>query len=231
MIKEISIVLPCYNEEENVENVAIRAAGIAGQIAQESEVIIVDDGSVDRTGEIAEGLRDKNPNIRVIRHSKNRGYGAALRSGFESATKDLVFYTDGDGQFDVSEITKILPLIEEYDIVTGYRIERSDKFMRRLNGFLWTRMVNLLFGLKLRDIDCAFKLYRKEVLDRISLDSEGALIDTEIYARARRLGFTIGEVGVHHYPRTAGQQSGADLRVILKAFYELFRLWKELRFG
>jgi len=158
-------------------------------------------------------------------------HGAALQSGFKAATKELIFYTDGDGQFDVNEMPPLLPLIERCDIVSCYRLNRQDSFIRKINGWCWTKLVCLLFGMKIRDIDCAFKLYRREIFDNIKLVSTGALIDAEILARAIRKGYCVTQKGVHHYPRKAGAQTGANLRVILRAFKELFKLRRLIRSG
>jgi len=220
----LSIFFPCFNEEPNVERVALGALAVARRISDDYEIIIVNDGSSDRTGEIADRLARQYPEIRVVHHERNKGYGAALQSGFKSARKELVFYTDGDGQFNIEEISKLLPLIEEYDIVSGYRINRRDPMIRKVNAFLWGALVNLLFKFKISDVDSAFKLYRREIFDQITMESQGALIDTEVLAKARAKGFTITEVGVTHYPRQAGEQTGAKLTVIIKAFKELFKL-------
>lgn len=220
----ITIFFPCYNEEQNVERVAREALEIAAQISNDFEIIIINDGSQDRTGEIANRLAEQNPAVRVIHHKVNKGYGAALQTGFRNATKDLVFYTDGDGQFKIKEITKLLPFIDKYDIVSGYRLKRRDPFIRKVNAYLWGAIVNALFKIKVSDVDSAFKLYKRKIFDEITLTSQGALIDTEILAKARAKGYTITEVGVNHYPRTAGEQTGAKLSVIYKAFKELFKL-------
>jgi glycosyltransferase involved in cell wall biosynthesis len=166
-----------------------------------------------------------------VHHRTNLGYGAALQSGFKAATKELVFYTDGDGQFDLNELPLLLPLIRQYDIVAGYRINRQDNLIRRINGWCWTKLVCLLFGMKVRDIDCAFKLYKREIFDNIELSSTGALISAEILARAVRRGYSLTQKGVHHYPRTAGKQTGANLRVIFRAFKELFNLRRRILSG
>jgi glycosyltransferase involved in cell wall biosynthesis len=167
----------------------------------------------------------------VVHHKHNLGYGAALQSGFKTATKELVFYTDGDGQFDINEMPPLLSLMEQYDIVSCYRLNRRDPIIRKINGWCWTRLVCLMFGLKIRDIDCAFKLYKREIFDKIEMSSTGALIDAEILARAVRKGYRITQKGVHHYPRTSGQQTGASIRVILRAFKELFKLQSRIRNG
>ncbi|MGA2171923.1 MAG: glycosyltransferase family 2 protein [Sedimentisphaerales bacterium] len=227
----ISVFFPCYNEEGNVERVVRRAVEVCEELGADFEIIIVDDGSADGTGRIADALAAADSRVRVVHHCPNLGYGAALQSGIRAATKQLVFFTDGDGQFDTGEITLLLPLIEQNDIVCGYRLDRSDPIVRKLNGWLWTRLVNLLFGMHIRDIDCAFKLFRREVFADMRMSSGGALISAEILARATRRGCRIAQVGVHHYPRTAGKQTGAKLRVILRAFKELFALYNRIRRG
>ena len=220
----ITIFFPCYNEEKNVTRVTLEAIEVARRISDDYEIIIVNDGSRDRTGEIAERLAEENPAVRVIHHDGNKGYGAALQTGFKNASKELVFYTDGDGQFKIEEITRLLPLIEEADIVSGRRTCRQDPFMRKVNAFLWGALVNALFKINIHDVDSAFKLYKRKIFDEITLTSQGALIDTEILAKARAKGYTITEVGVSHFPRLAGEQTGAKLSVILRAFKELFAL-------
>ena len=224
----ISVFLPCYNEQGNIERVTGRALHILGQISDDYEVIIVDDGSSDDTGPIAESLAARNPHVKVVHHQTNQGYGAALQSGFRAATKQWVFYTDGDGQFDIAELAGLLELTVDFDIVSCYRIDRQDSRMRRANAWAWGRLIRWLFRLKVRDIDCAFKLYRREIFHRIEMHSTGALIDTEILARAQRAGFSIVQKGVHHYPRTSGAQTGANIKVIFRAFVELLKLRKRI---
>ena len=155
--------------------------------------------------------------------------GGALQRGFREATKDWVFYTDGDGQFDFKELPRLLPLLETHDIVSCYRLDRKDPLLRKLNAWCWSRLVNLLFGFGLRDVDCAFKIFPRALFDEITMKSTGALIDTEILAKAHYLGYRIAQLGVHHYLRTAGEQSGANIRVIARAFKELFKLRGEIR--
>lgn len=220
----ISVFFPCFNEQGNIARVVNRAREVLDELHADYEIIIVNDGSADDTGQIADNLAAEHASIRVVHHNRNLGYGAALQSGFRVATKELVFYTDGDGQFDIGEMPPLLPLMADCDIVSCYRIDRQDSFMRKLNGWLWTRFTGLVFSLKMRDIDCAFKLYKRKVFDSIKMESTGALIDTEILARARRKGFRIVQKGVRHYPRQAGQQSGANLRVVLRAFKEVIKL-------
>lgn len=220
----ISVFLPCYNEQDNVERTALSALEVLEKLGADFEIIIVDDGSSDDTARIADRLADETRRIRVIHHPVNRGYGAALQSGFKAAAKKLVFYTDGDGQFDIAEMPPLLPLAEKYDIVSCYRLNRQDPFIRKINGWLWTKLVCLLFRMNIRDIDCAFKLFNRKIFDNITMTSEGALIDAEILARATKIGCTIAQRPVHHYPRKAGKQTGANLRVIMRAFRELLKL-------
>jgi len=227
----ISVFFPCYNEQENVGRTVEKALVVMEKLNADFEVIIVDDGSTDGTGQIADEIAAGNSRVKVVHHKSNLGYGAALQSGFKAATKELVFYTDGDGQFDINEMPALLPLMEQYDIASCYRLNRRDSAIRKINGWCWTKLVCLLFGLKIHDIDCAFKLYKREIFDNIELSSTGALIDTEILARAAREGYSITQKGVHHYPRTAGLPSGANPRVILRAFKELFSLQHRIRGG
>jgi glycosyltransferase involved in cell wall biosynthesis len=227
----LSVFFPCYNEQGNVERVVRNALKVLDELAVDCEVIVVNDGSADETGRIADGLAAQYPRVRVVHHPHNRGYGAALQSGFRAATKELVFYTDGDGQFDLAEMPPLLELMRDYDIVSCYRLNRQDPLLRKINGWCWTKLVCLVFGLRLRDIDCAFKLYRRAIFDGMPLCSTGALIDTEVLARATRKGCRIIQRGVHHYPRTAGAQTGANLRVILRAFRELWRLRRQILRG
>jgi glycosyltransferase involved in cell wall biosynthesis len=225
----ISVFFPCYNEQDNVGRTVEKAMNVLKELRTDFEVVIVNDGSSDRTGEIADELAGRDGRIKVVHHKQNRGYGAALQSGFGAATKELVFYTDGDGQFDITEMPALLPLMEQYDIVSCYRLNRQDPIVRKINGWCWTKLVCLLFGMKIRDIDCAFKLYKRKIFDGMTLSSTGALIDTEVLARAARKGYRITQKGVHHFPRTAGSQTGANIRVILRAFKELFQLYGRIR--
>ncbi|MCD6303951.1 MAG: glycosyltransferase family 2 protein [Planctomycetes bacterium] len=224
----LSVFLPCYNEQENVRRVVGEVMAFLPAVSDDFELIIVDDGSRDETGRIADELARADERIRVVHHERNLGYGAALRSGFRAAGKELVFYTDGDGQFDITDLAKLLPLIDRYDIVSGYRLKRRDGPIRRLNACLWGLLVRRLLGLRCRDVDSAFKLYRREIFDRMELKSTGALIDAEILARATRAGRTLIEVPVTHRPRAAGKQTGANLKVILRALRELLKLRKAI---
>lgn len=228
-LSSLSIFFPCYNEEANVERVTRAALAAAPAFAERFEVIIVNDGSRDQTGRIADRLAAEIPEVRAVHNSPNLGYGGAVQRGLSEARLEWIFFTDGDGQFDINELPKLIELLDRCDFAVGYRIRRADPFMRRVNAFCWGVLVRALFGLRVRDIDCAFKLLPRSLITDIRLKSSGALISTELLARAKYRGLRIAETGVHHYPRVAGQQTGAKLSVILKAFRELFRLRKDIR--
>ena len=228
-VVSISVFFPCYNEQDNVARTTEQALSVLQNLEADFEIIIVDDGSSDATGRIADEIAARDRRIKVVHHPTNLGYGAALQSGFRAAARELVFYTDGDGQFDIGEMPALLPLMKQYDIVSCYRLNRQDSLFRKLNAWCWTKLVCLLFRMKVRDIDCAFKLYKTEIFRNINMVSAGALIDAEILARAVRKGYTITQKGVHHFPRKAGKQTGADIKVILRAFKELCKLHRQMR--
>ncbi len=227
----ISVVFPAYNEEANVGQAVRRAMEAVAAHTSDYEVIVVDDGSQDRTSAAVQAIMGEHPQVRLVRHDANRGYGAALRSGFEATTKEWIFFTASDNQYDPSEIGRLLLLMDEADIVTGFRAHRQDPFLRRLYAWAWNGLVNLLFGYLSRDIDCAFKLFRRNILEEMVLTSSGAMVDTELLAGAKRRGFRIREVAVSHFPRQVGHQTGADPRVVLRAFRDLIRYRWELGRG
>ena len=225
----LTIFFPCHNEEANVERTTRAALDAGARFADDCEVIIVNDGSRDRTGSLADALAATHERVRAIHNPTNLGYGGALQVGFSAATKDWVFYTDGDGQFDFDDLAKVIPLLERFDIISAYRVGRCDSAIRKLNAWAWTTLVNAVFGMRVRDIDCAFKIFPRTLFDHIEMRSTGALIDAEILAKANYLGYTIGQVGVRHYARSEGEQTGANLKVIARAFVELFRLRQHIK--
>lgn len=227
----ISVFFPCYNEEANVERTTMAALDACAALFSDFEIIIVDDGSLDRTGEIAERLACEHERVRAVHNRPNLGYGGAVQRGFQEARKAWVFYTDGDGQFDIREIARLVERVDEYDLVVGFRLDRQDHLMRKLNGWCWTLLCNVLFRMRIRDIDCAFKLIPRRLLEEVPLHSTGALISAELLARATRKGYRIGQVGVHHYPRLAGTPTGADPKVIFRAFAELLTLRRRILQG
>ncbi|MBI2094672.1 MAG: glycosyltransferase family 2 protein [Candidatus Omnitrophica bacterium] len=228
-LTSLSVFFPCYNEAENVGTLIRESVEMADRYGVDYEIVVVDDGSRDRTAEIVSEWREKNPRVRLVRHSENKGYGAAVRSGFENAAKDLVFMTDGDRQFRVAEIEKLFSKIDSCDVVTGYRIGRRDKGYRRLNGRLWTALTRFLFGLPVRDVDCAFKLVRRHAMENLKLESNQLLIHAEFLARLKKRGCKIEEIGVTHYPREKGKATATAPLRVLKTFAELFRLYWRLR--
>lgn len=225
----LSIFFPFWNEETNIKKVVEKAIPVAEKIAKKWEIIMVNDGSADKTLEIAEALVKNNAHLRVVSHQPNRGYGAALKEGFTNSRYDIIVFNDGDGQFDFGEVTKFIEKIETADIVIGIRKKRIDHPFRHLLMSFLKIWDFIFFGFYFRDIDCGFKMFRKKALDKIlPLISEGAMITTEILARAKRAKLKIIEVEVTHYPRSAGNQSGGNLRVILRAIFESFLLWIDL---
>ncbi len=224
----ISAFFPAFNEEANVPTMVERLRDVLPTVSDDYEIIVVNDGSHDRTAEVADALAAADPHVRVVHHPQNRGYGGALKSGFTASRKPYVFFTDGDGQFDVAEIGKLLPCVPEYDVVIGYRIDRAEGGLRRVNAGAWNWLVRRLFGIPSRDVDCAFKMFDRRVFDVVHPEAEGAMISTEVLARAVRAGFRITEVGVHHYPRRHGTPTGANPLVIARAFYELFKLYRRI---
>jgi glycosyltransferase involved in cell wall biosynthesis len=233
IVSSLSIVIPAYNEEQNVERAVEEVSQVAQNLGMDYEILLVNDGSADRTGEIGRELEERIPNFKLIEHHPNRGYGGALKAGFAAATNELITFTPGDAQFDFQEIDRFLAAIEAADIVCGYRANRQDNIVRRFNALGWNTVVRLLFGYLCRDIDCGFKLFRREVLDHVNIVSDGAMIDTEFLAGATARGYRIAEVPVTHLPREAGEATGANMRVILRAFRDIvrfrLRLTRELR--
>jgi glycosyltransferase involved in cell wall biosynthesis len=231
-LPELSIFFPFWNEEKNIDLVVKNAIPVAEKVADKWEIIIVDDGSADNTLKKAEALAKTNQNIRVVSHMPNRGYGAALRDGFENAKYDYIVFTDGDAQFNFSEVSRFIEKIEKVDIVIGYREKRKDHpFRHFLMGLLkiWDLF---FFGFYYRDIDCGFKMFKKEPLKRIMpFKSEGAMITSEIFARAKKANLKISQVKVSHFSRKFGDQSGGNLRVVVRAIRESFILWGDLHYG
>ncbi|MBU0512260.1 MAG: glycosyltransferase family 2 protein [Chloroflexi bacterium] len=223
-MNSLSIVIPAYNEEANIRTTVAEVEAVARGLDIDYEIILVNDGSRDRTGEIGRELAAYIHNFRLVEHYPNRGYGGALKAGFTMARNEWISFVPGDGQFDFGEIRLLTDCLPDGDIVCGYRADRQDPFMRKVNAFGWNMLVRLLFGYLTRDIDCGFKLFRRDVLAHMILESDGALIDTEFLSSARAQGLRIAEVPVTHLPRMAGESTGANLRVIIKAFRDLFHL-------
>lgn len=225
----LSVFLPSHNEEGNVERVVRGYLAELPNVARDYEVIVVNDGSRDRTGEVAARLAAENPQVKVVNHQVNRGYGGAVISGIRAASMPYVMLSDGDGQFDPKDVEKLAAFMPEYDVVVGRRAHRADHLMRRINGKAWTLLVRVVMGVTISDTDCGFKMFKRELLEGMELRAHGAMISTELMARIMGRGARIKEVDVQHLPRTAGAQSGANLRVVTRAFRELLVLYAELR--
>ncbi|HEU4389749.1 MAG TPA: glycosyltransferase family 2 protein [Blastocatellia bacterium] len=226
MFDSISAVLPAYNEEENIEKAASSMAEVLRSLGlRDWEVILVDDGSMDRTGEIADRLAASEPDrIRVIHHNPNRGYAEALKSGFGAAHHQLIFYTDSDNQFDVAELRALLPLIEDADIVCGFRIYRFDPLTRLVLSWGYNLLVRIAFRIRVKDVDCAFKLFRRDVFDKVTIESKKFFVDAEILAKASHFNMRMVEIGVRHYPRPAGRSTVRPSH-IFSTLSEIARMW------
>jgi glycosyltransferase involved in cell wall biosynthesis len=220
-----------FNEEGNIEHAVTSALAVLAGVTDQYEVIVVNDGSRDSTGAVADRLAAANPHVRAVHHPENRGYGCAVRSGLAAARYPLVVLADGDNQFDLGELAVLLRGLGTSDIVSGYRITRHDPAFRRLYAFMYNRAARLLFGIPVRDVNCGFKVYRRALVERLlpELRSTGALINVEMLARARQHGARVTEVGVHHYARETGQPTGGNPAVIVRAAREMMGLWRELR--
>ncbi len=235
LIPELSVFYPCYNEEKNIKKTVDKTVPVLNKIAKKWEIILINDGSKDNTASVLESIKKEySPNIKVITHNPNRGYGAALKSGLYNAKYQWITFTDSDGQFDFSEIVNLLDKQQktQADIVIGYYLSRKVSKATIITSKIWELIVFILFGLRVTDIDCGFKLINKKVINTIpKLEAErGAFISSEFLIKAKKSGFKIVEIGVHHYPRVEGQATGRNIKVILKSFSDLFRLWFKINF-
>lgn len=229
-VPKLSVFFPAYNDEGNIGKVTEAAVKVLEEMGAVYEVIIVHDGSPDRTGEVADGIAARHPAVRVIHHPKNLGYGAALKTGFTAAKNEYVFYTDGDNQFDVREMKKFVPLVSLglSDLVVGFRNRKKYSLYRKITSFTFNLVLQVLFDLPYRDVDCAFKLVPKSLIDRIDLGSVDAFIDAELLIRAQQLGYEVTEIGVTHRPREAGV-SAVKTGVILRTIREMIRFYLHVR--
>jgi glycosyltransferase involved in cell wall biosynthesis len=226
----LTVVLPAYNEQDNIERAVREAAAAATPLVESYELVVVDDGSHDGTGECLTRLKEEmEPTLRVIAHPHNLGYGAALRTGFRQARGRHIFYTDSDNQFDLTELSDFLPLMADWDVALGYRMDRQDPFHRRFISNCYNSLASVAFGMSVRDLNCSFKLFRREVLEGIELESDNFFIDTELVVRLHRAGWRYTQKGVHHYPRTAGRSTVRPSDVP-RTFYALARIWTKLHF-
>jgi glycosyltransferase involved in cell wall biosynthesis len=225
----LSIFFPAYNDAGTIASLALIAHMTARSLADDYEVIVVDDGSPDHTGELLDEMARHFPWLKVVHHESNRGYGGALRTGFETATKDLVFYTDGDAQYDPRELALLhQALTPEVDFVNGYKIGRSDPVHRIVIGRAYHWFVRTLFGLRLRDVDCDFRLMRREVFRKVHLTRSSGVICVELMKKVQDHGFRLAEVPVHHFHRTYGKSQFFNLPRVGRTLLDLVRLWVEL---
>lgn len=229
----ISLVMPAYNEADNIEPMVAEATPALEANADGHEIIVVDDGSADETAAVTRRVMESYPNVRLVEHPVNKGFGAAVFSGFTNAEKDWIFYTDADRQFVLSELDRFVPYMDEADLIAGYRAPRRDPFMRVFYGKGWSTLCTLMFGYTVRDVDCGFKLFRREIIESLApqIASRGATFSIEWLVRAKRAGYRFVELPVTHQPRVAGSQTGANIDVIVRAFRELMQvrlqLWRE----
>ena len=225
----LSLVLPAHNEEDNIRVVVEQALQVLPHYTDTFEIIPVNDGSTDATATILQQLAAEDDRVRPVSYKTNKGYGGALKSGFETTRYDYVMFMDADRQFDIADLASLAPFVGRYDIVAGFRMERSDPLIRRVNAEVFNIAVRILFGVHLRDLDCAFKIFRGDQLRSLDLISNGALINCEMQAKLRRQGATLQQVGVKHYPRVAGSSTGGNLKVILRAMRDILILWSKMR--
>ncbi len=229
-IPELSAVMPAYNEEAILPLALEEAVEALGSLCGRWELIVVDDGSTDRTPEILREWSERDPRVRPVTQRPNQGYTKALARGFSEARYDAIFYTDADAQFDLHEIEKLYPLLAEADMVAGYRVGRKDPWIRLLTSAVYNRLQGLVLGVRARDVNCAFKLFRRSFFDAVRIESDGFLIDAELYARAKRAGLTWKQVGVTHRPRERGSTT-VRASTVTETLRELWRLRKRLEAG
>jgi glycosyltransferase involved in cell wall biosynthesis len=228
----LSVFFPAYNDSGTIASLVIAAVQTAGRLTSDFEVLVINDGSTDATAEVIDELGRLYPQVRPIHHERNRGYGGALRTGFASATKEWIFYTDGDAQYDPREITRLWEQVRpEVDLVNGYKISRSDPLHRIVIGRVYHHVVKRLFGLTVRDVDCDFRLMRRRIFDRVRLEKSSGVICLEMMKKITDAGFAIVEVPVHHYHRAYGKSQFFNFRRLFRTAVDVLRLWRELVLG
>lgn len=226
----LSVFFPAYYDENNIDKVVIKAIEVLEDLnLKDYEVIIIEDGSPDRTGEVADELAKKYSKVRVIHHKKNMGYGATLKDGFVNAKMDYVFYSDGDNQFNLEELKKFVALIPYTDIISGFRIRKQYSNYRKFTSFIYNLILRLLFNIDDRDVDCAFKLFPTKLFKQIEIESKDAFIDAEIMIKARLLNYSVTEIGVEHLPRKDGISTGARPSVIFRTIIEIYKYYKKYK--
>jgi len=221
----ISVFFPVYNDEKTIPKLVADVVPILKRISDDYEVILVNDCSTDNSAKVVEQLAKKYPHVRTIHHEHNMGYGGSLKSGIYGARKEWVFYTDGDGQYDVAELEKLVPWMGSADLVNGYKISRSDSYMRRIAGFAYKKFINFMFRINIQDVDCDFRLMRRNIFDSITLTSDSGFIDGEMIAKLRRKGVRVKDVPVHHYPRLGTVSQFFKVDKIIEVFIDMGKQW------
>lgn len=230
-LSSLSVFFPCFNEQENVVLMVNKALAIIPSLARKYEIIIVNDGSLDRTKQIAQKLAVQYPQVKVVNHKKNLGYGASLRTGFKSSQYQWVFFTDGDGQFDLTELKKFIIYADKYQVILGYRKNRVEGWKRLLFARLYKLYIDILFRVHVKDIDCAFKLIKTELISDLNLFSNGAFISAEMLYKLKKKQIKFKQIPVQHYARVYGKATGANLKVIMIGLWEPLKLYLKLKFN
>lgn len=230
-LPSLSVFFPCFNEEKNVPVMIKKTAEFLPKIADKYEIIIVDDGSTDNTAQTALELKKIYPEVKLVSHDVNLGYGAGLQTGFKTAQYDWIFYTDGDAQFDITELKRFVPHAQQHQVILGYRQNRADGWSRAVNARLFKWYIDVLFRLGVKDIDCAFKLMRTDLIQSLELFSDGAFICSEYLYKLKKQGIKFKQLPVKHFPRQHGQPTGARPDVIVQALVDAMRLYLKMKFG
>ncbi len=225
----LSIFFPCYNDAGTIPSMVIKSDAAAKKITDDYEIIVIDDGSTDGSREILKSLQSTYAKLKLVFHDKNRGYGGALRSGFENSVKEWIFYTDGDAQYDVNELEKLIPLAgDDIDWVNGYKIKRHDPLHRIIIGTTYQYLIKFAFGIKVKDVDCDFRLVRKKIFEKVTLEHDSGVICVEMMKKFQDSGFKFAETGVHHYFRVYGKSQIFNFKRLAKVLINLVQLWFEL---
>lgn len=228
-LKSLSVFLPAFNEEDSIALTVEGVISVLKSLDIDWEVLVINDGSKDKTAQVVKGLEEKYPKVRLVNHEVNKGYGRALKTGFAQAKYPWVAFVDSDGQFDFAEVKKLIEKTDEADVILGYRLNRADPFRRRIFTWGWKMLAFVLLGLNVRDYSCGFKLVKKMVIEDISpIESEEKVTQIEMLIKAKKKGYKFAEVGVHHYARKAGVPTGANLAVVWRSFKDMIKLWQKL---
>lgn len=230
-LPSLSVFFPCYNEEKNLPGLIDQAVKILPQVAKKYEIVVINDGSTDATQQVAQELAAHTNYLKIVNHPTNRGYGAALRTGFQACRYQWIFFTDADLQFNLQELTKFIKYTDQYQVVIGWRRKRADGQFRALNARLFKLYIDLLFRLHVKDIDCAFKLIDQQLIQSVPLFSEGAFVSSELLYKLKKRGIKFKQLPVNHYPRQHGQPTGNKLPVVIRGLVEAFQLYLQIKFG